>query len=120
MQTLMFHAREKNIALQWRIDADAPDALEGDAGRLRQVLINLVGNAIKFTGCGSVLLEVGVCDVRDTEAVLQFSVMDTGIGIPNEKACVYLRPVRASQWLDCAHLRRHRGSGWRSPRRSCR
>ena len=64
---------------------DVPDALVGDPGRLRQVLVNLVGNAIKFTSAGDVVVEVAADSVSEREAVLRFTVSDTGIGIPPDK-----------------------------------
>jgi PAS domain S-box-containing protein len=78
-------ADQKGLDLSCRIAPDVPDALVGDAGRLRQVLLNLVGNAIKFTDEGEVGVNVSV-DERGTDDVrLRFTVRDTGIGIPENK-----------------------------------
>jgi len=83
----MFGARadEKRLELVCHILPDVPDALVGDPGRLRQVLVNLVGNAIKFTNAGDVIVEVAVDSVNEREAALRFTVSDTGIGIPADK-----------------------------------
>ena len=83
----MFGARadEKRLELVCHILPDVPDALVGDPGRLRQVLVNLVGNAIKFTNAGDVIVEVAVDSVDEREAALRFTVSDTGIGIPADK-----------------------------------
>ena len=67
------------------VHADVPDDLHGDPVRLRQVLSNLVGNALKFTERGSVRIEVGLESARAGSAMLHFSVADTGIGIPHDK-----------------------------------
>ena len=77
-------AHEKGLELACHILPDVPDSLLGDAGRLRQVLVNLVGNAVKFTNRGDVIVEVAVVSAGD-EVVLHFSVSDTGIGIPQDK-----------------------------------
>jgi len=77
-------AREKGIGLGWEIADDVPEWLECDAGRIRQVLLNLVGNAIKFTHHGEVRVAASV-GIFDGEFVdLRFAVSDTGIGIPKE------------------------------------
>jgi signal transduction histidine kinase/DNA-binding LytR/AlgR family response regulator len=73
-------AREKHLALESTLAPDVPRALRGDAGRVRQVLLNLVGNAIKFTDAGAVRVEVARVDDHPT---LRFAVADTGIGIPD-------------------------------------
>ena len=78
-------ADQKGLDLSCRIAPDVPDAVVGDPGRLRQVLLNLVSNAIKFTDEGEVAVSVFV-DERGTDDVrLRFTVRDTGIGIPEEK-----------------------------------
>jgi CheY-like chemotaxis protein/HPt (histidine-containing phosphotransfer) domain-containing protein len=78
-------ADQKGLDLSCRIAPDVPDALVGDGGRLRQVILNLVGNAIKFTDEGEVGVNVTV-DERGTDNVrLRFTVRDTGIGIPEDK-----------------------------------
>jgi PAS domain S-box-containing protein len=78
-------ADQKGLDLSCRIAPDVPDALIGDPGRLRQVILNLVSNAIKFTDEGEVAVNVSV-DERGTDDVrLRFTVRDTGIGIPEEK-----------------------------------
>jgi len=78
-------ADQKDLDLSCRIAPDVPDALIGDPGRLRQVVLNLVSNAIKFTDEGEVAVNVSV-DERGTDDVrLRFTVRDTGIGIPEEK-----------------------------------
>ena len=83
---LGFLAEEKaNVDLVQELDGDLPEVLLGDVGRLRQVLVNLVGNAFKFTDQGQVLLGVRVLSTEDEAVVLQFSVQDTGIGIPSDK-----------------------------------
>jgi two-component system, sensor histidine kinase and response regulator len=83
----LFAARAdaKRLELACHILPDVPDALIGDPGRLRQVLVNLVGNAIKFTEAGDVIVQVQTESVTDAEAVLEFRISDTGIGIAPEK-----------------------------------
>jgi two-component system sensor histidine kinase/response regulator len=78
-------AHAKRLELACHIPADVPDALVGDPGRLRQVLVNLVGNAIKFTAAGEVIVDVRAKSVAGAEAVLEFTIADTGIGIAPEK-----------------------------------
>jgi two-component system sensor histidine kinase/response regulator len=90
-EVMALRAHEKGIELACRLAPQAPVHLVGDPGRLRQVLTNLVGNAIKFTEEGEVFLEVGLVapaqeSAGDSEpCTLQFSIKDTGIGIPPEK-----------------------------------
>jgi PAS domain S-box-containing protein len=76
---------EKNIKLSAKIDKRIPEYLTGDPTRLNQILLNLVGNAIKFTEKGEVRVEVDMMTETEQEMVLQFSVIDTGIGIPESK-----------------------------------
>lgn len=78
-------AREKGLALNSTIDDQVPDVLVGDPGRLVQVLINLVGNAIKFTDSGSVSLRAFLKDKNESIATVTFEVSDTGVGIPKDK-----------------------------------
>jgi signal transduction histidine kinase/ActR/RegA family two-component response regulator len=85
VNVLALQAREKGLALTLVVDAEAPDRLISDAGRLRQILVNLVGNAIKFTDQGGIGIHIGADAVRDSIVVLHFSVSDSGIGIPREK-----------------------------------
>jgi signal transduction histidine kinase/HPt (histidine-containing phosphotransfer) domain-containing protein len=75
-------ASAKGIALDCLIDDDVPSRLRGDAGRLGQILSNVVGNAVKFTVQGAVTARVGVVSEGENESVLRFEVRDTGIGIP--------------------------------------
>ncbi len=85
MKSLALRAHRKELELAWHVDAEVPDALMGDPARLRQVLVNLVGNAIKFTSTGEVVLDVHDQGVRQGKHFLQFEIRDTGIGIPDEK-----------------------------------
>ena len=96
-------AREKNLALESEVSADIPEKVLGDPNRLGQVLINLIGNAVKFTREGGV--RVGV---RPNGDLLEFSVADTGIGIPKEK-----RPLifESFSQIDMSFHRPHEGSG---------
>jgi signal transduction histidine kinase/CheY-like chemotaxis protein len=84
-KTLAVRAADKGLELACRIHPDLPDMLVGDPGRLRQVLVNLVGNAIKFTEKGEVVIDVAQGWRKDDEIELLFSVSDTGIGIAPEK-----------------------------------
>jgi signal transduction histidine kinase/ActR/RegA family two-component response regulator len=81
MRSLAVLAKQKGLELSVRIAPDVPAALTGDPVRLGQVLINLVGNAIKFTEHGEVRVDVSVQSVKNDRACLQFSIRDTGIGI---------------------------------------
>jgi PAS domain S-box-containing protein len=81
MRSISFRAHEKGLQFVYNIDRAVTDAVIGDAGRLRQILINLVGNAIKFTECGKVVVSVNE-GLREAGSVeLKFQVQDTGIGI---------------------------------------
>jgi PAS domain S-box-containing protein len=85
LETLGVRAHAKGLELAVRIDPQIPDTLVGDAARLRQIITNLVDNAIKFTERGEVVVEIN-CESRDaTEICLHVSVRDTGTGIPKDK-----------------------------------
>jgi two-component system sensor histidine kinase/response regulator len=83
-KTLASRAAEKDVELSYDEAADVPSRLIGDAGRLRQVLVNLVGNAIKFTDEGEVVVRVAVDDRDGDDITVRFSVHDTGIGIDDD------------------------------------
>ncbi|GJL77118.1 MAG: hypothetical protein NPINA01_01070 [Nitrospinaceae bacterium] len=78
-------AQERRISLIWQVNPDVPNCVMGDPYRLRQILTNLIGNAIKFTERGSVLVHIESKSENEKEASLRFSVTDTGIGIPEDK-----------------------------------
>ncbi|MEZ4636856.1 MAG: cache domain-containing protein [Caldilineaceae bacterium] len=108
MKSLALGAYAKNVEILFFIDPDVPDALIGDSGRLRQILINLMGNALKFTESGEVVLRVR----KETTAArcqrLHFSVTDTGIGIAPEKQDVIFEMFSQA---DVSTTRRYGGSG---------
>lgn len=85
LDTLAVKAYEKNIELICQIKSEVPLYLEGDSGRLRQILINLLGNSVKFTQDGEILLKVEVEKTIKQKVMLHFYVSDTGIGISKEK-----------------------------------
>ena len=84
MQTLATRASEKGLELALHVRPDVPDALVGDPFRLRQIVVNLVGNALKFTERGEITVRVESDGVSETTPLLRFAVADTGIGIPPE------------------------------------
>ncbi len=90
--TLAIRAHQQGLELAIRIPPETPDLLVGDPGRLRQILVNLIGNAIKFTEKGEVVLRVAVEEQSEDEAVLHFEITDTGIGIPPEKLSLIFAP----------------------------
>lgn len=101
-------AGRKHLELAYRIDPDVPKHLRGDARRLRQVLVNLVGNAVKFTERGSVYVEVGQRIQNGEAPVFRFQVIDTGPGISLEEQKQLFVPF--SQ-VNAALSRRHSGTG---------
>ena len=86
LKIITVQAAEKGLEILFNPMQDIPDALVGDPGRLRQVLINLVGNAIKFTDHGQIVVTVGMVEKNENDCLLSFSVKDDGIGISAEKA----------------------------------
>jgi len=101
-------AREKGLALEASVAGDVPTALRADAGRLRQVLLNLVGNAIKFTDAGEVRLDVTQDAPTDERVPLRIVVRDTGIGIPPEAQA---RLFQEFTQVDASATRRFSGTG---------
>jgi PAS domain S-box-containing protein len=85
MKSLSFRAHQKGLELIYEVAPDVPEALLGDPGRIRQILINLVGNAIKFTERGEVLVSVREEPRETGTTCLHFAVKDTGVGIPVDK-----------------------------------
>jgi two-component system sensor histidine kinase/response regulator len=78
-------AHQKGLEMTLHVASDVPSALHGDPSRLRQVIVNLIGNAVKFTETGEVVVQVNMESREEQRVVLHFSVADTGIGIPREK-----------------------------------
>jgi PAS domain S-box-containing protein len=85
LQTLSQRAAQKGLELAYDVHSDVPDIVKGDPGRLRQIIINLVGNSIKFTDHGEVVLSITQEEEKEDWTSLHFIVTDTGIGIPPEK-----------------------------------
>ncbi|MEA3266523.1 MAG: PAS domain S-box protein, partial [Candidatus Fermentibacteria bacterium] len=103
-ETLSLRAHEKKLELICRIHPDTPRWVSGDSPRLRQVLINLIGNAVKFTSLGEIFVEVKPYD----QGRISFSVTDTGIGIPPGKVeSIFMSFTQA----DSSHTRRYGGTG---------
>jgi PAS domain S-box-containing protein len=101
-------AHEKKLELAYDIRLDVPTALVGDPNRLRQIVTNLIGNAIKFTEHGEVVLTVQAETQTDRDAMLLFSVSDTGIGVPPEQQEAVFKPFIQA---DGSTTRKYGGSG---------
>lgn len=107
-RALAAKAAEKKLELACRIAPQIPDILRGDPGRLRQILINLVGNAVKFTETGEVVVDVDVEQMDDDQVRLRIAVRDTGIGIPQDRQ----RDIfEAFSQADTSTTRRFGGTG---------
>jgi two-component system, sensor histidine kinase and response regulator len=85
VKSFAFRAQDKGLELNCLIDHGVPDQVMGDGGRLRQIMVNLVGNAVKFTSTGEVVVRVSQASRTEAETTLRFSTRDTGIGVPGEK-----------------------------------
>jgi two-component system, sensor histidine kinase and response regulator len=108
LHSLAARATQKGLELAAHILPDVPDDLVGDAGRLRQIVVNLVGNAIKFTEHGEVIVRVTTNSVADGAATLQFAVSDTGIGVsPEHQAKIFESFTQA----DASMTRQFGGTG---------
>ncbi len=108
VRTLAVRAAEKGLTLEQSIADDVPDGVIGDPGRLRQVLYNLVGNAIKFTNVGGVIVAVRLESSDESGVSLHFSVEDSGIGVPASKQ---QQIFEAFSQADSSTTRRHGGTG---------
>jgi PAS domain S-box-containing protein len=108
LKPLSMRAEEKGLVLRHEVEADVPDNLVGDPGRLRQVLINLVGNAIKFTEHGEVCVSVESALQSDGALAMHIAVRDTGVGIAEDKQ---LDVFGAFSQADSSITRRFGGTG---------
>ncbi len=108
MRLLGPRASQKGVELTWVVAANVPDALFGDGPKLRQIVLNLLGNALKFTERGEVHLRVNLEEERDGVAVIHLIVADTGIGIPPEKQKAVFE---AFEQADKGTTRRFGGTG---------
>jgi signal transduction histidine kinase/ligand-binding sensor domain-containing protein/CheY-like chemotaxis protein len=101
-------AREKSVRLTWEVANDIPEWLEADTARLRQVLVNLIGNALKFTHFGEVRVSAGTRHRNDQAVDLYFAVSDTGIGIPEKARALIFEAFRQA---DGSTSRTYGGTG---------
>jgi CheY-like chemotaxis protein len=108
IKTLGLQAQQKRLELACHVLPDVPDSLRGDPTRLRQIVVNLLGNAIKFTAEGEVVIQVEMQDESEDEVVLHFAVKDTGVGIPLEKQQLIFE---AFTQTDSSTTRKYGGTG---------
>jgi len=108
MHTFGLRAAEKGLELTYLIPPDVPDNLIGDPGRLRQIVVNLVGNALKFTEQGEIVVVVTVESIDESNVELHFVISDTGVGIPDEKQS---QIFEAFTQADSSTTRRFGGTG---------
>lgn len=108
MDLFSVNIRKKNLRMNFYIDESIPDVLMGDEVRIRQILVNLIGNAVKFTSFGSVSLIIEPYNTVEGSNGLQFKVVDTGIGLDPEKLEFLFQPFTQ---LDAAHNRKYSGIG---------
>jgi PAS domain S-box-containing protein len=108
LRTVAMGAHKKGLELACDIDSDIPASLVGDPGRLRQVILNLLNNAIKFTEVGEVVIQVRGIEKKERQARLEFAVWDTGIGIPKEKQALIFE---AFSQADGSTTRKYGGTG---------
>jgi signal transduction histidine kinase/CheY-like chemotaxis protein/HPt (histidine-containing phosphotransfer) domain-containing protein len=101
-------AHEKGLEIVCLVDADVPPSLRGDSGRLRQVLSNLVGNAVKFTGAGEIAVQVFLAGADGDRVTLRFEVRDTGIGIARDRLQALFFPFTQG---DGSTTRKYGGTG---------
>jgi PAS domain S-box-containing protein len=108
LKTLAFRSDEKGLELLCEVAPEVPEMAQGDSNRLRQIVVNLVGNAIKFTDEGEVALKVRVDAVEGGDRILHFTVSDTGVGIPPEKLKLIFEPFSQA---DTSTTRKYGGTG---------
>src|SRR4051812_28524063 len=108
LRALALRAHKKGMELACQVEQDVPDGLVGDGNRLRQVLLNLIGNAIKFTESGEVIVRVRAPETDHRSAVIHFEIADTGIGIAPEKQQTIFQ---AFEQADSSTTRRYGGTG---------
>jgi len=108
MKALAFRAHQKGLELIYEVQPDVPEAVVGDPGRVRQIVVNIVGNAIKFTECGEILLSVMQEEESAETVSLHFTVKDTGVGIPLDKQEKIFEPFSQA---DGSMARKYGGSG---------
>jgi two-component system, sensor histidine kinase and response regulator len=108
MKVLALRAHQKQLELAWRVEPGVPERLKGDMGRLRQVIVNLVGNAVKFTERGEVVVSVAKEADLPNGMMLHFQVRDTGIGVPQEKQRMIFE---AFTQADSSATRKYGGTG---------
>ena len=108
LQTLAVRASEKGLELAYHIPPQIPECLTGDLGRLRQIITNLVGNAIKFTEQGEIVVDVSLETKHTNEVCLLFTVSDTGIGISEDRQRIIFDSFSQA---DASTTRRYGGTG---------
>ena len=108
LKTLALRAHEKGLELLCEIASEVPEAVNGDSSRLRQIVVNIVGNAIKFTDQGEVALRVSMAGEEGEDRIVRFCVSDTGIGIPVEKQNLIFDPFAQA---DTSTTRKYGGTG---------
>ena len=108
MKTLAFRADEKGLELLCDVAPEVPEVIRGDSTRLRQIVVNLIGNAIKFTDAGEVALNVSPVQSEGGDRMLHFTVSDTGVGIPADKQKAIFEPFTQA---DTSTTRKYGGTG---------